>query len=96
MHSRLSIVTLTPDSLGRSSEVMLRATEAWHSPVTEGELAATCGLLDPAHSQTPKIIEQVVAVIERRPSYRTMGLLGCVGKVFFPQISHKVPVRRNR
>ena len=53
-------------------EAMLRATEAWHSPVTEGELAATCGLLDPAHSQTPKIIEQIVAVIERRPSYRTL------------------------
>jgi len=36
---------------------MLRATEAWHSPVTEAELAATCGLLDPAHSQTPAIIQ---------------------------------------
>ena len=56
----------------QQGEAMLRATEAWHSPVTEGELAATCGLLDPAHSQTPKIIEQVVAVIERRPSYRTL------------------------
>jgi len=36
---------------------MLRATEAWHCPVTEAELAATCGLLDPAHPQTPEIIE---------------------------------------
>jgi hypothetical protein len=35
---------------------MLRATEAWHSPVTEAELAAICGLLDPAHSQTLEII----------------------------------------
>ena len=34
--------------------------------------AATCGLLDPAHSQTPEIIEQVAAVIDRRPSYRTI------------------------
>jgi predicted nucleic acid-binding protein len=41
-------------------------------PVTEAELAATCGLLDPAHSQTPEIIEQVAAVIDRRPSYRTI------------------------
>jgi predicted nucleic acid-binding protein len=56
----------------QQGEARLRATEAWHSPVTEGELAATCGLLDPAHSQTPKIIEQVAAVIERRPSYRTL------------------------
>jgi predicted nucleic acid-binding protein len=53
-------------------EAMLRATEAWHSPVTEAELAATCGLLDPAHSQTPEIIKQVAAVIDRRPSYRTI------------------------
>ncbi|MGA2360463.1 MAG: type II toxin-antitoxin system VapC family toxin [Terriglobales bacterium] len=53
-------------------EAMLRATEAWHSPVTEAELAATCGLLDPAHSQTSEIIEQVAAVIDRRPSYRTI------------------------
>jgi len=51
---------------------MLRATEAWHSPVTEAELAAACGLLDPAHSQTRQIIEQVAAVINRRPSYRTI------------------------
>ena len=51
---------------------MLRATEAWHSPVTEAELAAICGLLDPAHSQTSGIIEQVAAVIDRRSSYRTI------------------------
>jgi hypothetical protein len=41
-------------------------------PVTEAELAATCGLLDPAHSQTAEIIEEVAAVIDRRPSYRTI------------------------
>jgi len=53
-------------------EAMLRATEAWHSPVTEAELAATCGLLDPARSQTAEIIAQIAAVIDRRPSYRTI------------------------
>src|SRR5215472_9897901 len=31
----------------RDGEWMLRAAEAWHSPVTVAELAATCGLLDP-------------------------------------------------
>ena len=50
----------------------MRATEAWHSPVTEAELAATCGLLDPVHSQTREIIEKVAAVIDLRPSYRTI------------------------
>ena len=56
----------------QNGELMLRATEAWHSPVTEAELAATRGLLEPAHSQTREIIEQVVAVIDRRPGYRTI------------------------
>jgi hypothetical protein len=41
-------------------------------PVTEAELAAACGLLDPAHPQTPEIIQQIAAVIDRRPSYRTI------------------------
>ncbi len=35
--------------------------------------SATCGLLDPAHAQTRGIMEQVVAVIERRPSHRTLA-----------------------
>jgi predicted nucleic acid-binding protein len=56
----------------QSGDRMLRAAEAWHSPVTESELAAAIGLLDPAHSQTREIIEQIAAVIERRPSYRTI------------------------
>lgn len=55
----------------QSGDLMLRAAEAWHSPVTEAELAAAIGLLDPTHSETREIIEQIVAVIERRPSYRT-------------------------
>src|SRR5947207_10936369 len=29
----------------QQAEAMLRAPEAWHSPVTEAELAATCGML---------------------------------------------------
>ena len=56
----------------QQGEAILRATEAWHSPVTEAELAATCGLLDPAHPRTREIVEQVGAVIDRRPSYRTI------------------------
>ena len=53
-------------------DVRLRATEAWHSPVTEAELSAAIGLLDPTHSGTREIVEQISAVIERRPSYRTI------------------------
>ena len=56
----------------RAGEQMLRANEAWHSPVTEAELAVSCGLLDPSHSRTRENIEQIVAVIELRPRHRTI------------------------
>src|SRR5712692_3951077 len=66
-------IDILQDRFPRDGEQMLRATDAWHSPVTEAELAATCGLLDPTHPETRKIIGQVGAVIERRPSYRTIA-----------------------
>jgi predicted nucleic acid-binding protein len=57
----------------QNGEPMLRAAEAWHSPVTEAELAAAIGLLDPAHPETHIVIEQISNVIERRPPYRTVA-----------------------
>lgn len=57
----------------QNGEPMLRAAEAWHSPVTEAELAAAIGLLDPAHPETQEITEQISNVIERRPTYRTIA-----------------------
>jgi predicted nucleic acid-binding protein len=56
----------------QNGDAMLRSSEAWHSPVTEAELAAAIGLLNPAQPETRGIIEQVIAVIERRPTYRTI------------------------
>jgi predicted nucleic acid-binding protein len=56
----------------QGGEAALRATQAWHSSVTAAELAATCGLLDPTHSQTPQIIARVAEIIDRRPSHRTI------------------------
>lgn len=41
--------------------------------MTESELAATCGLLDPRHSGTRKIIEEITALIARRPIQRTIS-----------------------
>lgn len=43
-----------------NGETMLRAAEAWHSPVTEAELAAAVGLLDPIHRQTHDVTEQIL------------------------------------
>lgn len=51
---------------------MLRAVDAWHSPVTEAELAAACGLLNPTHPQTPRVIEEIAALLGRRSVQRTI------------------------
>lgn len=55
------------------AELTLRSAEGWHSTVTEAELAALCGLLDHTHPGTRSVIEQVSAVIERRPWHRTIA-----------------------
>jgi predicted nucleic acid-binding protein len=56
----------------QNGEPLLRAAEAWHSPVTEAELSAAIGLLDPAHPKTRELTEQISSVIDRRPNYRTI------------------------
>jgi predicted nucleic acid-binding protein len=48
----------------------LRSGSLWHSSVTEAELSALIGLLRPDHDDTPQVIHQVLASIERRPSHR--------------------------
>ena len=55
-----------PDSAG----IVLRTASLWHSTVTEAELAALAGLLDPAHPDTATAIAQVAASLERRPAHR--------------------------
>ncbi|HKV91921.1 MAG TPA: hypothetical protein VJW20_05170 [Candidatus Angelobacter sp.] len=55
------------------AELALRSAEAWHSTVTEAELAALCGLLDHTRPGTRAVVEQVSAVIERRPWHRTIA-----------------------
>jgi predicted nucleic acid-binding protein len=55
------------------AEKILRAAGSWHSAVTESELAAACGLLNPGHSSTRQIIEQITTVINRRSEFRTLA-----------------------
>jgi predicted nucleic acid-binding protein len=54
-------------------ELVIRSTSLWHSTVTESELSALAGLLDPKHPQTARALEQVVASIEQRPSHRIVN-----------------------
>jgi predicted nucleic acid-binding protein len=59
--------------LPRDVEVSLRLTEVWHSTVTEAELTALAGILDPVHPKTPQAIQQVFASVERRPDHRILN-----------------------
>jgi predicted nucleic acid-binding protein len=54
------------------AEMTIRVAELWHSNVTETELAALIGLLDPHHPRTQQAIRQVIATIERRPQHRIL------------------------
>lgn len=66
-------IDILQNRFAQNGEPMLRAAEAWHSLVTEAELAAAIGLLNPAHPKTRELREQISSVIERRPRYRTIA-----------------------
>jgi len=65
-------VDILQDRFPHDGERTLRSAEAWHSPVTEGELTAVCGMLDPAHPGTRRIVEKIGKIIERRSVHRTI------------------------
>ena len=54
-------------------EISLRLTEVWHSTVTESELTALAGLLDPNHPNTRTAVQQVFASVERWPTHRILN-----------------------
>ena len=53
-------------------EIALRTGSLWHSSVTEAELAALAGLLDPTHPDTASVIAQVARSIELRSEHRIL------------------------
>lgn len=59
--------------LPRDVELVIRSTSLWHSTVTECELSALAGLLNPDHPGTPRATDQVLASIEQRPSHRIVN-----------------------
>ena len=52
--------------------IALRAGSLWHSSVTEAELAALSGLLDPTRSDTENVVAKIGETIEQRPAHRTL------------------------
>lgn len=57
----------------RDGEIALRTADAWHSTVTDAELCAPIGSLEPRHPGTAQAVKQLVAAIERRPVHRTIA-----------------------
>jgi predicted nucleic acid-binding protein len=53
--------------------IALQSASLWHSTVTEAELAALSGLLDPARSDTRHVIASVDAAIQQRPPHRILN-----------------------
>lgn len=60
-------------NLPEYAEIALRAGSLWHSTVTESELAALAGLLDPKHPDTVSVISQVAESIDQRPEHRILS-----------------------
>ncbi len=55
-----------------TGKMMLRAVEAWHSPVTEAELISAVGLLEPQNARTRPVIDKIAATIDQRLTQRTI------------------------
>ena len=65
-------VDILRDQFPVTGQLMLRAVEAWHSPVTEAELISAVGLLEPQNPRTRSIINRIASVIDQRPAQRTI------------------------
>jgi len=59
--------------LEEQAEIALWAGSLWHCTVTEAELAALSGLLDPLVPGTQEAVKQVAASIEQRPAHRILN-----------------------
>ncbi|MFZ0707304.1 MAG: PIN domain-containing protein [Candidatus Korobacteraceae bacterium] len=66
-------VDILQDRFPQEGEIVLRAADAWHSTVTEAELVAPCGFLDPGHPETAIAIKRILETIEKRPAHRTIA-----------------------
>ena len=62
-----------------AGEFAIRAADGWHSTVTEAELIAPCGFLNPGHPDTTETVRQITAVIEGRPAHRPSRRIGRLG-----------------
>jgi predicted nucleic acid-binding protein len=66
-------IDILQDRFPRDWDFVLRAADAWHSPVAEMELAVSGGALDPGDRRTAAAIETIAGVLDQRPAYKTIA-----------------------
>jgi predicted nucleic acid-binding protein len=63
-------IDVLQDRLPDPVHVALRTASLWHSTVTEAELSAAAGLLNPAHPETGRALDKIADSIGLRPAHR--------------------------
>jgi predicted nucleic acid-binding protein len=61
------------DRFPREVDEVVTSTFSWHSTVTECEMAALLGLLDPDNPHTASVLDRVAVSIEQRPAHRILN-----------------------
>lgn len=65
-------IDILQDRFPKEGDLVLRASDAWHCTVTEAELVAPIGFLDPNHPDTEAAVKQIIATVEKIPAHRTL------------------------
>ena len=55
------------------NEAVLRAATAWHSAVTEAELATACTSIDPTDPRSRDVVKRITRLFDLRPAHRTIA-----------------------
>jgi predicted nucleic acid-binding protein len=66
-------IDVLQDRFPKDWQFVLRAADAWHSPVTEMELAVSCEALHPGDPRTAAVIEAIAEDLKQRPDHKTIA-----------------------
>ncbi|HEX7361479.1 MAG TPA: PIN domain-containing protein [Bryobacteraceae bacterium] len=65
-------IDVLQDRFPQNAEFLLRS-DTWHSTITEAELAAGYGALNPAHPDTRAARQRIASAIDSRPAHRILA-----------------------
>jgi predicted nucleic acid-binding protein len=66
-------IDILQDHFPAGGDAVIRGVDAYHSTVTEAELIFAIGRLDPKHPETAENTKKISAVIDKRPTHRTLS-----------------------